>query len=74
MVPAGSVGEERNRAVLLTDVAIRGDMEGREEAMVACFKLGFSCASFVPQKRPSMKAAVQILEKMASASSCFSSC
>ncbi|XWS62947.1 hypothetical protein CRYUN_Cryun06bG0054400 [Craigia yunnanensis] len=73
-VPAGSVGEEKNRAARLADVAIRGDMEGREEAMVACFRLGFSCASFVPQKRPSMKEAVRILEKMASASSSLPSC
>ncbi|XWS39908.1 hypothetical protein CRYUN_Cryun18bG0095100 [Craigia yunnanensis] len=70
-VPAGSVGEEKNRAVRLADVAIRGDVEGREEAMLACFRLGFSCASSVPQKRPSMKEAVQILEKIpSSASSC----
>ena len=70
-VPAG---EEKNRAVQLADVAIRGEVEGREESMLACFRLGFSCASSVQQKRPSMKEAVQILEKMASASSSFSSC
>ncbi|KAE8698593.1 hypothetical protein F3Y22_tig00110597pilonHSYRG00466 [Hibiscus syriacus] len=73
-VPEGSVGEEKNRAVRLADVAIRGDMEGREEAMLACFRLGFSCASYVPQKRPSMKEAVRVLEKMASDSSSLSSC
>ncbi|KAL4303940.1 hypothetical protein GQ457_10G020580 [Hibiscus cannabinus] len=73
-VPAGSVGEEKNRAVRLADVAIRGEMEGGEEAVLACFRLGFSCASYVPQKRPSMKEAVRILEKMASDSSSFSSC
>ncbi|OMO63282.1 hypothetical protein COLO4_32600 [Corchorus olitorius] len=66
-LPAGSVGEEKNRAVRLADVAIRGDVEGREEDMLACFRLGFSCASFVPQKRPSMKEAAQILEKIPSA-------
>ncbi|XVF45073.1 hypothetical protein PTKIN_Ptkin02bG0176300 [Pterospermum kingtungense] len=60
----GSVEEEKNRVVRLADVAMRGDVEGREEAMLACFRLGFSCASFVPQTRPSMKAAVQILEKV----------
>ncbi|KAE8691535.1 Receptor protein kinase-like protein [Hibiscus syriacus] len=59
-VPADSVGEEKNRAVRLADVAIRGDMEGREEAALACFRLGFSCASYVPQKRPSMKEAVRV--------------
>ncbi|XVE49248.1 hypothetical protein DITRI_Ditri01bG0067600 [Diplodiscus trichospermus] len=61
-VPAGS--EEKNRAVRLADVAIRGEVEGREEDMLTCFRLGFSCASFMPQKRPSMKEAVQILEKI----------
>ncbi|XVF67515.1 hypothetical protein PTKIN_Ptkin10aG0127400 [Pterospermum kingtungense] len=70
-VPAGSVGEEKNRAVRLADVAIRGEVQGREEAMLSCFRLGFSCASFVPQKRPSMKEAIQILEKIPfAASSC----
>ncbi|KAK8558640.1 hypothetical protein V6N13_098287 [Hibiscus sabdariffa] len=73
-VPACSAGEEKNRAVRLADAAIRGDMGGREEAVVACFRLGFSCASYVPQKRPSMKEAVRILEKMASDSSSSSSC
>ncbi|XVE66785.1 hypothetical protein DITRI_Ditri08aG0107100 [Diplodiscus trichospermus] len=73
-VPAGSVGEEKNRAVRLADVAIRGDVEGRDEAMLACFRLGFSCASFVPQKRPSMKEAVQILEKFPSSAASSSSC
>ncbi|GMI83684.1 RECEPTOR DEAD KINASE1 [Hibiscus trionum] len=67
-VPACSVGEEKNRAVRLADVAIRGDMGGKEEAVVACFRLGFSCSSYVPQKRPSMKEAVGILEKIASSS------
>ncbi|MFQ6649290.1 hypothetical protein Gotur_022030 [Gossypium turneri] len=63
-VPAGSVGEEKNRAVRLADVAIRGEVESREEAMLGCFRLGFSCASYVPHKRPSMKEAVRILDKM----------
>ncbi|KAE8708427.1 Translocon at inner membrane of chloroplasts 21 isoform 1 [Hibiscus syriacus] len=68
-VPVGSDGEEKDRAVGLADVAIRNDMEGSEEAVLACFGLGFSCASYVPQKRPSMKEAVRVLEKVASDSS-----
>ncbi|GLU03295.1 hypothetical protein SLE2022_205020 [Rubroshorea leprosula] len=60
----GSVGEEKNRILRLTDVAIRGEVEIREETMLACFKLGFRCASFSPQKRPSMKEAVHVLEKI----------
>ncbi|KDP45891.1 hypothetical protein JCGZ_15451 [Jatropha curcas] len=57
---AGSIVEDKNRVLRLADVAIRAD----EDGMLACLRLGFSCISFVPQKRPSMKEAVQVLEKM----------
>ncbi|KAL2254608.1 probable LRR receptor-like serine/threonine-protein kinase At4g37250 [Sesamum indicum] len=59
----GSVAEDPNQVLRMADVAIRGDVAGREEAMLAWFKLGFSCASLVPQKRPCMKDAVHVLEK-----------
>ncbi|GMP38408.1 hypothetical protein CsSME_00009659 [Camellia sinensis var. sinensis] len=63
---AGSVAEDKNRFLRMADVAIRGDVEGREDVLLACFKLGFGCASLVPQKRPSMKEALQVLDKMSS--------
>ncbi|KAF9621933.1 hypothetical protein IFM89_029153 [Coptis chinensis] len=62
----GFVVEERNRFLRMADVAIRSDMEGREDMLVTCFKLGFSCASLVPQKRPSMREVLQVLEKVLS--------
>lgn len=40
------------------------DMHGRKDSVLTCFKLGFSCASLVPHKRPSMKEALQELEKI----------
>ncbi|CAK7329973.1 unnamed protein product [Dovyalis caffra] len=61
---AGSIMEDKSRVLRLADVAIRTDVEAKEDAILACFKLGFSCASFVPQKRPSMKEALQVLEKI----------
>lgn len=61
---AGSVAEDPSRVLRMADVAIRGDVVGREEAMLAWFKLGFSCASLVPQKRPCMKDALHVLEKI----------
>jgi serine/threonine protein kinase len=62
---AGSVAEEKNRVLKMVDAPIRSEVVGgREDAMLACFKLGFSCASFVPHKRPSMKDALQILERI----------
>ena len=62
--PGGSGKEEMDRVLGMADVGIRGDLAGREDATVACFKLGFSCSSLVPQKRPTMKEALQILEKI----------
>ncbi|KAJ6315153.1 hypothetical protein OIU78_018610 [Salix suchowensis] len=63
---AGSIMEDKNRVLRLADVAIQTDVEVKEDAILACLKLGFTCASFVPQKRPSMKEALQILEKIPS--------
>nr|KYP75327.1 Receptor protein kinase-like protein At4g34220 family [Cajanus cajan] len=60
----GSVEEEKNRVLKMADVAIKCDMETRESVLLAWFKLGLSCACPVPQKRPSMKEALQILDKI----------
>ncbi|KAL1534568.1 putative LRR receptor-like serine/threonine-protein kinase [Salvia divinorum] len=59
----GSVAENPDRVLRMADVAIRGDVAAHEEGMVAWFKLGFSCASLVPQKRPCMRDALHVLEK-----------
>lgn len=61
--------EDKNRALRMVDMAIRADMEGREEALLGYFKLGYSCVSSVPQKRPPMKEVLQILEKLSSSTS-----
>lgn len=61
---AGSVAEDPARVLRMADVAIRGDVAALEEAMLAWFKLGFSCASLVPQKRPCMRDALHVLEKI----------
>lgn len=65
----GSGEEEMNRVLRMADVGIKSEMEGRENVILTCFKLGLSCASLVPQKRPSMKEALQILEKIPAAAS-----
>lgn len=64
----GLVVEDKNRALRMADVSIRADVEGKEEALLACFKLGYSCASHIPQKRPPMKEALQVLEKIPTSS------
>ncbi|CAN4107750.1 unnamed protein product [Withania somnifera] len=60
----GSVRDDENRVLRMTDVAIRVDVESRKETTVSLFKLGFSCASLNPQKRPTMKDALHVLDKV----------
>lgn len=69
----GVMVDDENRAMRMADTAIRADLEGKEDALLACLKLGFSCASPIPQKRPPVKEALQILEKIPSNSSSCSS-
>ncbi|XP_022740482.1 probable LRR receptor-like serine/threonine-protein kinase At4g37250 [Durio zibethinus] len=65
----GIVVEDKNKAMRMADTVIRADFEGKEDALLACFKLGYNCASPIPQKRPPMKEALQILEKIPSSTS-----
>ncbi|KAK6798367.1 hypothetical protein RDI58_006069 [Solanum bulbocastanum] len=60
---ATSAEEERNKVLRLADVAIRADVEGKEDALLALMKVGYSCISPTPQKRPGMREVVQALEK-----------
>lgn len=58
--------EEKNKVLRMADVAIRADLEGTEEALLGLLRLGYSCISPVPQKRPLMKEILQGLEKFPS--------
>ncbi|KAK4367790.1 hypothetical protein RND71_011582 [Anisodus tanguticus] len=60
---ATSAGEEKSKVLRLADVAIRPDVEGKEDALLALMKVGYSCISPTPQKRPGMREVVQALEK-----------
>lgn len=67
---AGFIAEDRAGVLRLVDVGLRSEMGGgREEALLASFRLGFHCAHVNPQRRPTMKEALQILEKLPSSSS-----
>ncbi|XP_071710706.1 probable LRR receptor-like serine/threonine-protein kinase At4g37250 [Rutidosis leptorrhynchoides] len=63
--------EEKNKVVRMADVAIRGDMEGKEEALFAILKLAYNCLSPIPQKRPHMKEVLHGLDKFSSVSSSY---
>lgn len=58
------IAENKNQVLRLVDMAIRADVEAKEDVVLSCLKLRFSCASFAPQKRPTMREAVQVLEKI----------
>lgn len=60
----GSVDDDVNWVLRMADVAIRADVESREETTVSLFKLGFSCASLNPTKRPTMKDVLHVLDKV----------
>lgn len=64
--PGGLASEEKSRVLRMADAAIRGDLEGKEDALLALLRLGFSCISQVPQKRPTMKEVLQGLDKFPS--------
>ncbi|XP_073057928.1 probable LRR receptor-like serine/threonine-protein kinase At4g37250 [Primulina eburnea] len=63
-----SAEEDKDKILRMADAAIRADVEGKEEALLALLKLGCSCICSVPQKRPPMKEVLQSLEKI----ECFS--
>ncbi|XP_010432075.1 PREDICTED: probable LRR receptor-like serine/threonine-protein kinase At4g37250 [Camelina sativa] len=58
-----------HRALRMADVALRGELDGKQDFLLDCFKLGYSCASPVPSKRPTMKESLAVLEKLAPNSS-----
>ncbi|PWA93950.1 acetylesterase [Artemisia annua] len=64
----GSSIDDENSILRLAEMSVRTDIAGRRDVTLTCFKLGFSCASLNPQKRPSMKEAQQVLEKIPSSS------
>ncbi|KAL8473022.1 hypothetical protein ACS0TY_030024 [Phlomoides rotata] len=63
-----SSDEDKGKVLRMADVAIRADMEEKEEALLALLKLGYGCISPAPHKRPSMKEVLQALERFPSCS------
>ncbi|KAL3525657.1 hypothetical protein ACH5RR_014029 [Cinchona calisaya] len=63
--------EEKNQVLKMADVAIRADLEGKEEALLGLLRVGYSCISAAPQKRPTMKEVLQALEKFPCSSSYY---
>ncbi|KAK4477470.1 hypothetical protein RD792_016693 [Penstemon davidsonii] len=68
IIGSTSAEEDKVKVLRTADMAIRADMEGKEEALLALLKLGYGCISPVPQKRPSMKEVLQTLDRFPSSS------
>ncbi|OEL35994.1 Receptor protein kinase-like protein [Dichanthelium oligosanthes] len=64
---AGLVAEEHGRVLRMADPTLRGEADGREDALLACFRLAFACCAMAPGKRPAMRDAVIALERTATA-------
>ncbi|KAL6603785.1 hypothetical protein ACP70R_044146 [Stipagrostis hirtigluma subsp. patula] len=64
---AGLVAEERGRVLRMADPTLRGEADGREDVLLACFRLAFACCAMAPGKRPAMRDAVVVLERTAAA-------
>ncbi|KAL4582221.1 hypothetical protein LXL04_006765 [Taraxacum kok-saghyz] len=63
--------EEKVKLLRMIDVAIRGEMEGKEESLLTLLRLAYHCISPVPQKRPHMKEVLHALDKFPSTSSYY---
>ncbi|KAJ0441818.1 putative protein kinase RLK-Pelle-LRR-III family [Helianthus annuus] len=64
-----TIADMETNILRVTDQFITSmDMHGTKDSILRCFELGFSCASLVPHKRPSMKEALHVLEKIPSPS------
>ncbi|KAE8806634.1 putative LRR receptor-like serine/threonine-protein kinase [Hordeum vulgare] len=69
-----AAGEDQGQqAFLLADAALRGEMEGREETLASCLRLGFACCAAAPGKRPAMRDVLQAIDRIPSPSSNSSS-
>lgn len=56
--------EKALRVVAVADPALRGEMEGREEAVASLLRVGAACCAMAPGKRPSIKDALQAIERI----------
>ncbi|CAH1450432.1 unnamed protein product [Lactuca virosa] len=58
------VEDNKTKILKMVDGLTIADVYEKKDSLLTCFKLGFSCASFAPLKRPLMREALQVLEKI----------
>lgn len=58
--------DQRGRVLRMADPALRGDGDN-EEALLGCFRLAFACCAMSPGKRPTMRDAAALLDRIPAA-------
>ncbi|KAK3132539.1 hypothetical protein QOZ80_6AG0524100 [Eleusine coracana subsp. coracana] len=62
---AAAPEENKAQAMMrMADPALRAEMGGREEAVASCLRLGAACCNLAPTKRPSMRDALQAIDRI----------
>lgn len=67
---AGAVDDQRGRVLRMADPTLRGEaVDGNnEDALLGCFRLAFACCAMAPGKRPAMRDAAALLDRITSSS------
>ncbi|KAE8792136.1 putative LRR receptor-like serine/threonine-protein kinase [Hordeum vulgare] len=63
---AGSVDDQRGRVLRMADPTLRAEAVdgGSEDALLGCFRLAFACCAMAPGKRPAMRDAAALLDRI----------
>ncbi|XP_020151050.1 probable LRR receptor-like serine/threonine-protein kinase At4g37250 [Aegilops tauschii subsp. strangulata] len=63
---AGAVDDQRGRVLRMADPTLRGEAAdaGSEDALLGCFRLAFACCAMAPGKRPAMRDAAALLDRI----------
>lgn len=67
-VASATADEQRGRVLRMADPTLRGEADGNEDTLLGCFRLAFACCAMAPGKRPSMRDAAVLLDRMPAAS------
>ncbi|KAF7098689.1 hypothetical protein CFC21_100408 [Triticum aestivum] len=63
---AGAIDDQRGRVLRMADPTLRGEAVdgGSEDALLGCFRLAFACCAMAPGKRPAMRDAAALLDRI----------
>uniref|UniRef100_A0ACD6ABR5 Uncharacterized protein n=1 Tax=Avena sativa TaxID=4498 RepID=A0ACD6ABR5_AVESA len=59
--------DQRCRVLRMADPTLRGEAGDNEDALLGCFRLAFACCAMAPGKRPTMRDAAALLDRIPAA-------